>query len=274
MGHCQGRNALATTNNPNEMKDRTKAIHGKNYGSIPHLSTSKLGKHDRFIHEGQEQIILNGGRDKHDRITVTLKLDGTNVGVKKIDGRLVTIQRKGYDCASSPYRQHHEFDKWVHANYARFDSLLHEGDRIVGEWLWQASGIKYTVKGDPFFAFDYFPYYGGGKERMSRAAMIEYLEVNGPWIQTAPLLFDSNEGHANPLRVGPLTVLNHTSRYGAKLPVNPIDELHEGLMFRVERKGKFDFIVKWVRPDFVSGKYLPGLNGNPVGAPLVLNELA
>ena len=216
---------------------------------------------------------MKGGRDKHDRITVTLKLDGTNVGVLKRDGKLVTLQRKGYDCESSPYRQHHEFYKWVQTNYARFDSLLNEGDRIVGEWMWQASGIKYEIKGDPFFAFDYFPHYVEGKERMSWNAMVELLEKEHRPIKTTPLILDSYKHNINPLRYGQENVLTHTVFYGKSLPAQPIGVKHEGLVYRVERKGKLDFLAKWVRPDFDPGKYLPGLNGNPADAHLVLNEL-
>jgi len=32
------------------------------------------------------------------------------------------------------------------------------------------------------------------------------------------------------------------------------------LVYRVERKGKVDFLVKWVRPDFEAGKYCIGID--------------
>lgn len=258
-----------------------KKIKGRNYGSIPHLSTSKVGEHDKYVHEGQERIILNGGRDKHDRITVTLKLDGTNVGVAKINGEIVALQRKGYACESSPYRQHHEFSKWVKANNERFDKLLHEGDRIAGEWLWQASGIKYKIVGEPFFAFDYFPYYGEGKERMSRAAMVEHLDVNGPWVRRAPLLYDSRSQQGDRAGLASFKGLLKTHQLRGLLDhVTPWDdsreipwhEEHEGLIFRVERKGKFDFLAKWVRQDYQPGRYLNGI-GLPADADPILNQV-
>jgi hypothetical protein len=34
-----------------------KPLNKKNYGSIPHLSNSKLGEKDYFIGEGQERIL-------------------------------------------------------------------------------------------------------------------------------------------------------------------------------------------------------------------------
>jgi hypothetical protein len=33
------------------------------------------------------------------------------------------------------------------------------------------------------------------------------------------------------------------------------------VVYRVERKGRFDYLAKYVRPGKVDGKYLPELNG-------------
>ena len=60
---------------------RKRVLERRNYGSIPHLLDSKLGAHDKYLHEGQDAIIRRGGRDKHDALYASLKLDGTNVGV-------------------------------------------------------------------------------------------------------------------------------------------------------------------------------------------------
>jgi len=40
----------------------------------------------------------------------------------------------------------------------------------------------------------------------------------------------------------------------------PCDQT-EGVVYRVERKGKVDFLAKWVRHDKVDGKYVPENNG-------------
>ena len=34
------------------------------------------------------------------------------------------------------------------------------------------------------------------------------------------------------------------------------DEKPEGMVYRVERRGKVDFLAKWVRSDFEAGKYI------------------
>ena len=42
----------------------------------------------------------------------------------------------------------------------------------------------------------------------------------------------------------------------------------EGVVYRVERKGRFDFMAKWVRPDKVDGKYLPDVSTSVVSEPV------
>ena len=234
-----------------------KVISGRNYGSIPHLLDSKLGFHDRYLDPGQDRIIRRGGRDRHDVVTASLKLDGTNVGVVKLGGQLTAIQRKGYACASSPYRQHHEFDGWMHEHYARFDSLLREGERVVGEWLWQASGIRYRIEGAPFVAFDFFDAVG---ERLTSADFADRLTAAGfdlpPYVQY-------RKGNTPELGQALL------ERLGARSRITPVGESHEGLVFRVERRGAFDYMGKWVRADFEAGRWLPSLGEEQI----VRNEI-
>lgn len=85
----------------------------KNYGSIPHLSSSKLGSGDRFMTEGQERILTIKKRDRHDVIRVFEKYDGSNVGIVKHEGKIYPLTRSGYLASTSPYKQHHLFSDWV-----------------------------------------------------------------------------------------------------------------------------------------------------------------
>lgn len=55
------------------MHDKLPGI--KAYGSIPHLPGSRLGPGDHHVTEGQARICTERGRDRHDFITVTEKLD-------------------------------------------------------------------------------------------------------------------------------------------------------------------------------------------------------
>src|SRR5688572_23023298 len=117
-----------------------KPLGHKAYGSIPHLLGSRLGKGDHHCSPGQAIIACEKARDKHDIIIVQEKLDGSNVAVAKVEGRVIALTRAGYKALSSNYEQHHLFDKWVNKNYSRFDALLQEGERVCGEWLLMAHG--------------------------------------------------------------------------------------------------------------------------------------
>ena len=90
-----------------------KPLGRKSYGSIPHLPGSRVGPADHHCSEGQARIATEKKRDKHDIIIVQEKLDGSNVGVAKIEGDIVAITRSGYTAISSPYKQHHVFHYFV-----------------------------------------------------------------------------------------------------------------------------------------------------------------
>jgi len=131
-----------------------KPLGQKAYGSIPHLSGSRLGPGDYHISEGQERIATQKKRDKHDIIVVQEKLDGSNVAVAKVNGEILALTRAGYLATSSRYEQHHYFDQWVKRNKHRFDLLLEEGERVCGEWLAMAHGTRYNLPHEPFVPFD------------------------------------------------------------------------------------------------------------------------
>ena len=101
-----------------------KPLNRKNYGSISHLLGSKLGATDKYVHEGQHRIMTEKTRDKHDYVIVTEKYDGSNVGITKVNGKILAITRSGYLAETSPYTQHHYFAKWVEMQGNRFDFML------------------------------------------------------------------------------------------------------------------------------------------------------
>jgi hypothetical protein len=68
----------------------------KNYGSIAHLPNSRMGEGNHKCHEGQARIATLKTRDKHDRVIVQEKLDGSNVGVALVNGVLCPLGRSGY----------------------------------------------------------------------------------------------------------------------------------------------------------------------------------
>lgn len=219
----------------------------KAYGSIPHLIGSRMGPGDHHAEPGQCRIATEKKRDKHDYIIVQEKLDGGNVAVAKHEGRIIALTRSGYLAYHSNHKTHHAFAKYVGKNEKRFDELLNEGERLCGEWLFTAVGTLYNLPHEPFVPFDLMM----GKYRYS-------------WHQFKARLAYSHLPMATALSIGePLPIetaleLIKYSNHGAMEPV-------EGAVWRVERKQEVDFLVKYVLPTKVDGKYLENnvVNGMP-----------
>lgn len=216
----------------------TKPLGRKAYGSIAHLPGSRLGPSDSHCHEGQEKICTARARDKKDRIIVTEKLDGSNVAIAKVNGSIVALTRAGYEADDSPHIQHHLFHDWVYQRETTWNCMLAEGEVLHGEWLAMAHGTKYRVETTPFVAFDL--------SRNCKRAPFDHLaalcEAYGQ--ETAHVISDGP-----PISVADaLALLGPRGRHGALEDV-------EGVVYRVERNGEFDFMAKFVHHDKQDGKY-------------------
>jgi hypothetical protein len=233
-----------------------KPIGIKNYGSIPHLSNSKIGPVDYFITEGQERILTEKKRDKHDTILAFEKYDGSNVGIAKINNKIFALTRAGYEAKTSPYKQHHLFSEWVYRREKMFTDMLSNGERITGEWLAQTHGLIYKIDVEPIIFFDYFI----NKKRVLHeelgAKAIEY------GLQLPRQL---HEGE--PVKVETLLPILNKKTKGIESA-----DLPEGIVYRVERKDEVDFLAKWVRFDFPTGKYCIGVEENDLIWNISLNR--
>ena len=222
-----------------------KPLGRKNYGSIPHLSSSKLGEGDHYITEGQERILTAKTRDRHDTVLAFEKYDGSNVGIGKMNGKIFALTRSGYEASTSPYKQHHKFADYVIENTKMFDEILGEGERITGEWLYQVHGLKYDIKGEPIVFFDLFT------PENKRTPFNQLRELCNYYSLKTPRLL--HEGGA----IAPVKLL---PEWLHGTPNIKSLEMPEGIVYRVERKGKVDFLAKWVRQDFEPGKYCIGVD--------------
>jgi hypothetical protein len=231
---------------------RKKPLGCKAYGGIPHLPGSRRGPGDKGLSDQQARILTEEVRDKQDRVIVQEKLDGSCVAVAKLGGNCVALGRAGYLARSSPYPMHPLFADWVDENYGRFDTMLREGERAVGEWLAQAHGTIYELQHEPFVLFDIIT--GNATHRgVVRRAVRDEVRARGEMVEfvSPHTLFDSNEALSI---IEALYRLGEYGHHGAK-------ESAEGCVWRVERQGRVDFLGKYVRPGKVDGKYL---NGEPI----------
>lgn len=220
-----------------------KPLGQKSYGSIPHLPNSRVGPGDYHISEGQAKIATEKPRDRHDLIIVQEKLDGSNVGIAKLNGEILALTRSGYLATTSRYQQHHFFSDWVEQNKIMFGELLKEGERLCGEWLALAHGTRYNLFHEPFVAFDLITgaertIYNEFKERVKRFELVTpHILHIGSSYSVDQMLEDTK-----------------VSGHGA------IDEV-EGAVWRVERKGRVDFLCKYVKHTKQDGKYFAELTG-------------
>lgn len=223
--------------------DNNKPLGKKAYGSIPHLPGSRLGPGDYCISEGQARIATEKPRDKHDLIIVQEKLDGSNVAVAKVDGEILALTRAGYLATTSPYQQHHFFAKWVNENESRFAGLLNEKERLSGEWLAMAHGTRYELPHEPFVPFDLIT----GTER---TIYNEFETRVKQYDFVVPFL----------LHIGGSFSVESMIKAICKSGHGALDEV-EGAIWRVERKGKVDFLCKYVHHHKQDGKYFAEVTG-------------
>jgi len=216
-----------------------KPLGRKNYGSIGHLPSSRMGPADHKMPPGQAKIATEKARDKHDIIIVQEKLDGSNVGIALLNNKIYALTRAGYEAHTSKFEMHHFFDKWVKENETRFRSILKEGWRICGEWLTHAHGIMYDLPHEPFVAFDIID------EENKRLPFQQFYDSAAYDFTLASVI-----RRGEPLSVkDALRILGKDGFHGAQEEI-------EGAVWRVERKGKVDFLCKYVRPEKIDGKYL------------------
>lgn len=224
-----------------------KPLGHKSYGSIPHLPGSCTGPSDHTVHDGQYRICCEQVRDKNDVVIVQEKLDGSNCAVARIGDDIIALGRAGYPAQSSKYEMHQRFAAWVRNRDSQFRALLDDGERVCGEWLLQAHGTLYERIGDGMLFRPFDIMRGHDRERAhptaARCLMVGLIPVATlSWegipvsIPTALDLLETHQ-HALPTRDG-----------------SP----REGCVWRVERKGKVDFLAKYVRPEKIDGKYLDG----------------
>lgn len=238
---------------PDAKPDRPLGI--KNYGSIGHLPGSRMGQGDHKCSDGQRRIATERARDKHEIVIVQEKLDGSNVGVARVDGEIFPLTRSGYLAYASRYEQHRHFGRWALLNRDRFLAVLKDGERLVGEWLMQAHGTRYALPHEPFVAFDLMV-------NMDRMIYDQFKERTAAGNFVTPHVIH---------RGGPLPIEQAIKLLGPRGHHGSLD-LVEGAVWRIERneltdsnsgvrQWRVDFLTKYVRPDKVDGCYLPEVSG-------------
>ncbi len=230
-----------------------KPLGQKAYGFIPHLPGSRLGPSDKQANPGQAGYLLGlkmGPSRPTSRIIVTLKIDGTNMSIANIGGRLVALGRAGYRASDSPFRHVRLFDVWVYKNQERLLEIIQPGEHLSGEWLLAAAGTLYDLQSEDelFWAFDLWETKDASKKRLGYDVLWERCSKAG--VKVAPLLYTGLRGISIERALDLISV-------NQSLKLQP-GEVHEGAVWRREQGGEFRDIAKYVRPEKKDGVFLPG----------------
>jgi hypothetical protein len=183
-------------------------------------------------------------------IIVQQKLDGSCCAVARIGDEIVALGRAGFPAVTSPYVQHWAFAWWVKMQERRFLGFLEDGERVVGEWLALAHGTRYNLPHEPFVVFDI----------MVEDKRKPFLEVMARCAWGG----DTGRPFVMPqlISYGPaVSVEDALQRLSAR--THGADDDIEGVVYRVERDGKVDFLAKYVIHDKVDGAHLAEISGKP-----------
>jgi hypothetical protein len=212
------------------------------YPSIPHLPGSRAAS-DRVLQPAQARRFVDASYVSTDVVIVEEKLDGSCVLVAREGDAIVAYGREGGRAELSLNEGRRAFAAWVAANEARFREVLIDDVRIAGEWLALAHGIRYDLPHEPFVVFDVFC----KEERASRE------EVR--WRCKRATLTMAGLVHEG----GPIAIEDAVKKLGRGF--SGAREAPEGVVYRIERKGRVIDVAKWVRSDKRDGELLPENTG-------------
>ena len=215
----------------------------RNFGNIKHLTGSRMkDSGDTLLEEAIQPFFTQQLQfPKRDKLYVTEKIDGANVGVLKRNGKLHPLMRKGYDVRSSEYSFIRQFADFVSDNADRFDALLGDEERVCGEWMIKTHSLFYRLPHEPFVVFDIIKSVAKQK-RPSFAEVIERCERQG--FTTVGLAW---VGEAIPVEEA-LKKLGDGFHGCQSSP--------EGVVYRYERDGTFEMSAKYVSNLNVGGDFM------------------
>lgn len=216
----------------------------RNFGNISHLPGSRLkDSGDTVIDEKLIKYFTEGVQfRKRDKVFVTEKVDGANIGVYKSGGKLYPIMRKGFDVRGSSRGFLREFGDFVSDNAERFDKLLKDGERVCGEWMIKTHSLFYDMDHEPFIVFDIIK----GIDRPTYDEVVTRALDCG--FKTTGLV---NKGEASVEHALELMGKGFHGVCGGK---------PEGLVYRYERDGRYCMAAKYVSNSTVDGEYMDDEN--------------
>ena len=209
-----------------------------NYSSIAHLPGSKTFDSTDLTLSKTESSKFTDIRQLQfgEKIIVTEKLDGCNLGVVRQNNDLICVIRKGYLCKDSPEPFIRNFEEYVEINRDRFLQLLVSGERAVCEWMVKTHSLGYRLPHEPCVILDIIKHCS-----FSRLPYLEMVERSTSVGFPVPGLIHMG------IPINPYDLMVSVDR-----GLHGCETVPEGLVYRLERCNKFICIAKFVRSDFYS----------------------
>lgn len=221
---------------------------GGAYGRIGHLPGSRRTPDDIGSADALSLSCLRGPLPAGARLYVLEKLDGTCVAAWRRGGEILALGRQGDLAGLSQNPARRLWAEWVKRNAGRLRGILEDGERLVGEWMALAHGVRYALPHGPFVAFDLMR--GPGREafRLPRAELLARAGRIG-----LPVVGCVAERPAGAEEV--------LARLGAGM--HGAIGAPEGLIYRLEPARGPIRLAKYVRADHLPGALLPENTGGP-----------
>lgn len=210
------------------------------YPRTPHLFGSQGTADDKHLGEKESVRFIN-----HQSLIAEEKIDGTNVGIHfGTDGQLF-LQCRGHLITEGMHAQYDLFKQWALVKRNELESRLEDRYILFGEWVYARHSVYYTNLPHYFFEFDIYD-----KTRHAFLDLRQRLErLDGSGIETVPIV------HRGPLQRQDLESLIGPSQFESQFEHaggGRVDNLMEGLYFRIEADGLVAGRAKYVRPEFVA----------------------
>jgi len=179
-----------------------------------------------------------------DRVQVTEKVDGANVGMAK--GPIIRnrnhILRKGHTARTAAKKQFSPIWNWYYENAHLFDELerLAPDTSVFGEWLLACHSVEYDLLPSFFMAFDLYDY--------GSARFVDPLEARGILVaagfEVVPQL------HSGPIKDPEqlAAMLRQRSSFSSR-------DLREGAYIKVGDGRWVIYRFKMVRHGFIAGSH-------------------
>jgi hypothetical protein len=165
------------------------------------------------------------------------KLDGTNIGISFVDGKIF-LQNRGHEIKTGEHVQYNLFRNWAYTVMPYLEAVLNDRYILYGEWLFAVHTVVYKTLPHYLFEFDVWDKQESCFLDTAKRTDILNGLIYRNMLQQVPVVHIGRLSYEDARKL-----VNHKPYFGEEKP--------EGLYLKIEKDGKTIGRYKFVRPDFV-----------------------